>query len=330
MNNSSRRETPIGESHTMTKARPVLLFACFDTPADPWLRALARAMPDLEIRRWPDCGAREEIDYALVWKTPPGLYDGLVNLRAVFSLGAGVDGLLAAGDLPAGVPLVRMVDPSLVTGMTEFVLMQTLHYHRRMPDFAAQQRERLWRRLEVPLTRDRGVGIMGLGQLGRHCAEALAGLGFKVGAWSREPKEVPGIRCHAGAEGLPGFLAGCDILICLLPLTPETRGILNAGTFAQMPPGSHLINVGRGGHLVERDLTDALDRGHLAGATLDVFETEPLPADHPFWGDPRIVVVPHAAAPTQPDTAAPTVVEGIRRERAGEPLLHRVDPALGY
>ncbi|MFG1479763.1 glyoxylate/hydroxypyruvate reductase A [Xanthobacter sp. V4C-4] len=309
---------------------PVLLWACLDIPPAPWLTVFAREMPELEIRVWPDIGDPADITYAFVWKVPPGVLAGLPNLQAVFSLGAGVDRILGADVMPAHLPLVRMVDPGLKEGMGEFVLMQALHYHRAMPAYAAQQARREWRDLEVPLARRRTVGVMGLGQLGRHCAEILARIGFPVRGWARSPHDLPGIATFHGADGLSAFLSGCEILVCLLPLTPDSRGILNAETFARMPHGSHLINVGRGGHLVDADLLAALDSGQIAGATLDVFQVEPLPPEHPFWSHPRIVVTPHVSAPTYPDTAAPTVIDGIRRHRAGQPLLNLVDRAIGY
>ncbi|WP_454918198.1 2-hydroxyacid dehydrogenase [Xanthobacter sediminis] len=309
---------------------PVMLWACPDTPPEPWRAAFAREMPDLEIRLWPDVGAVEDITYAFVWKVPPGVLAGLPNLRVVFSLGAGVDRIIGPDVVPAHLPLVRMVDPGLKDGMNEFVLMQTLHYHREMPAFAAQQARREWRERDVPLARHRTVGIMGLGALGRHCAENLARLGFSMRGWTRSARVVPGIASFCGPEGLAPFLTGTEILVCMLPLTPDSRGILNAETFARMPRGSTLINVARGGHLVDADLLAALASGHIAGATLDVFQEEPLPADHPFWSHPRIIVTPHISAPTRPETAAPTVVEGIRRHRAGLPLLNVVDRSAGY
>lgn len=307
-----------------------MLWACLDIPPGPWLAVFSRAMPELEIRLWPDVGAAGDIDYAFAWKVPPGVLAGLPNLKAVFSLGAGVDRIVGADVVPAHLPLVRMVDPGLKEGMNEFVLMQALYYHREMPAFAAQQARREWRERDVPLARHRTVGIMGLGQLGRHCAENLVRIGFSVRGWARSAHEVPGVACFHGQDGLAPFLAGTDILVCLLPLTPDSRGILDAETFARLPRGSSLINVARGGHLVDADLLAALESGQIAGATLDVFHEEPLPAEHPFWSHPRIIVTPHISAPTQPETAAPTVVEGIRRHRAGLPLLNVVDRTAGY
>ncbi len=313
----------------MSAERPVLLFACIGVPEDRWAEALAASAPGLELRFWPDAGAAEEIDYVLAWNLPNGFLGQFPHLRIIFSLGAGVERLLADPDLPAA-PLIRMVDPSLAAAMNEFVLMRVLHYHRRMPEFEALQRQPLWRQLEAPLAKDRGVGIMGLGQLGLVCAQSLAALGFAVRGWSRTAKEAKGVATFAGEGQLTAFLAGSEILVCLLPLTPDTRGILNAANFDHLPRGAALINVARGGHLVEADLIPALDAGALSHATLDVFAHEPLPADHPFWRDGRITVIPHAAALTEPTTAAPRIAENIVRDRAGQPQLWVVDRESGY
>lgn len=313
-----------------SSATPVMLWACTDIDPAPWLAAFAQEMPELDIRQWPDMGRVEDIAYAFVWKVAPGVLAGLPNLKAVFSLGAGVDRLVAPQVVPPHLPLVRMADPGLKAGMSEFVLMQALHYHRAMPSFAAQQARREWRELAVPLARHRVVGLMGLGELGRACAEHLLRLGFSVRGWSRSARALPGVTGFHGNEGLGPFLSQTEILVCLLPLTPDTRGILNAHTFAQMPKGAHIINVARGGHLVDEDLLAALASGQIAGASLDVFHEEPLPPEHPFWAHPRIIVTPHVAAPTYPETAAPMVIEGIRRHRAGLPLLNAVDRTAGY
>lgn len=306
--------------------KTVVLFACFGVTAEPWLAALNAAAPDFDLRVWPDAGAIDEIDYVITWAHPHGFLRQFPNLRAVLSIGAGVDRLLEDTALP-DVPLARMRDAGLTQGMVEFVLARVLHYHRLMPAYEAQQRQGVWRQLGAPLAQDRTVGVLGLGQLGAACALSLAANGFKVRGWSRTPKALPGVECLSGT--LADFLPPCDIVVCLLPLTAQTRGVLNAETFSCLS-GAALINVGRGGHLVEGDLVAALDDGHLANATLDVFEVEPLPTGHPFWSDPRITVVPHASALTPPRTAAPTLVANIRRHLAGSPLEDLVDRAAGY
>ncbi|WP_051329992.1 2-hydroxyacid dehydrogenase [Niveispirillum irakense] len=309
---------------------PVLLFACQGVDQAAWLAALHRADPGLDIRVWPSVGDPAEIDYALLWKQPPGLLDGMVGLKAIFSMGAGVDNVLLDASLPAHIPLVRMVDPSLVAGMVEFVVMQVLHYHRSMPAYRAQQEVLHWQMLPQSLASERRVGLLGLGELGAASARALSGFGFDVLGWSRGPKTLPGVRCFQGADGLRDMLAQTDILVCLLPLTPDTRGILNRETLSHLPHGAYLINAARGAHLVEADLLPLLEEGRLAAATLDVFAVEPLPADHPFWTHPFITILPHAAAQTLPQTAAPIITANIARHRAGQGLAHVVDRGRGY
>lgn len=314
----------------MYPSSPVLLYACFGVPAEPWAGELARNLPDLQLRLWPHAGSLEEIDYVLVWNSPQGFLGQFPRLRAIFSMGAGVDRLLADDGLPLDVPLVRMVDPSLVAGMNEFILLTTLYYHRRMPEYRRQQSARMWNPLRPPLAQDRNIAIMGLGQLGSTCSRSLAALGFSVSGWSRTPREIAGVHCFAGEREFTEFLQRAEILVCLLPLTAQTRGILNAATFSRLPQGAHLIHAARGEHLVEADLLAALERGQIEAATLDVFAAEPLPADHPFWLHPAITVVPHAAALTQPKTAAPIVTANIIRDLSGEPLWHVVDRRTGY
>lgn len=306
-----------------------LLFCSNEDDPAAWRRVLAQRLPDLEVRVWPEIGDPADIDVALVWLPPPGLLAGLPRLRAILSLGAGVDAMLADPTLP-DLPLCRMVDPSLAAGMAELVLTLVLGYHRRLEVYAAQQRERVWRfELPRPAAATR-VGVMGLGAMGSAVAAALLAHGFTVHGWSRGRHELAGVTTFAGADGLAPFLAGSDILVCLLPLTAATEGILDARLLAALPQGARLINVARGRHLVDADLLAALDRGHLAHATLDVFREEPLPASHPFWAHPRIRVTPHVASYSDPAVAADLVVENLRRLDAGEPLLHLVDRQRGY
>ena len=307
-----------------------LLFASpTDDPAK-WLQQIAAALPELEVRVWPEVGDRAEIAYAAVWNPPKGLLAGLPNLQAIFNLGAGVDALLADPTLPRHVPLVRLVEPGLTEGMTEYVLQQVLDAHRHGRAYRQFQAAAQWRPLPETLARERGVGVLGLGELGAAAATALVALHFRVAGWSRNRKQLAGVACFAGDAELAPFLAECEILVCLLPLTSRTEGILNARTFAALPPGAFVINAARGGHLVEADLLAALDDGRLAGAALDVFATEPLPPDHPFWRHPKITITPHVAGPTHARTAVAWLVENIRRVTAGQPLLNCVDPESEY
>lgn len=297
---------------------------------DSWHRAFAELLPDMPVRNWADPGDPAAVEYALVWNPERSALRRFPNLKAIFSIGAGIDHLSGDKDLPQGVPIVRMVEPGLTAGMVEFVVMSALYHHRFMLDYARQQAERRWHEIEQIPTARRRVGILGLGVLGAACAERLRDFGFPVSGWSRSPKEVAGVKSFHGSGQLTEFLQGSDILVCLLPLTGETEGILNAKTFATLPRGAALISVGRGRHVVEADLLAALDSGQIGGATLDVFHKEPLPADSPFWSHPRVVLTPHVASMTIAETAAQAVVDNIRRIQAGKAPLHVVDLEQGY
>jgi glyoxylate/hydroxypyruvate reductase A len=305
------------------------MFLSPDDPAEAWREALLAALPELDFRIWPDVGDPAEIDLALVWRPPEGELARYPNLRAILSLGAGIDGLLAQPGLP-DVPIARMVDPSLTRTMTEYVLLAVLRHHRQFDHCEREQRATRWSYAFPPQAADRRVGVMGLGVLGATAARSLASHGFPVAGWSRAAKQLPGIESFAGEQGLAAFLARTDILVCLLPLTRDTAGILNARTFASLPRGAFLVNVARGAHLVEADLIAALDSGQLAGATLDVFGEEPLPPGNPLWRHPKVLVTPHVASYSLPATGAEGVVENIRRARAAQALLHQVDRARGY
>jgi glyoxylate/hydroxypyruvate reductase A len=307
-----------------------LLFRSTVDSAARWQAALGQLAADLDMRVWPDIGDPGEIDYALVWRPEPGLLAALPNLRLILSLGAGIDHILRDPQLPAEVPIVRLVDPYLTDAMSEYVVLRVLALHRRDLDYRAQQQAGIWRELPQKNAGERPVGILGFGEIGHDAGRRLAALGFPVSGWSRSEKTVAGFRIYAGVDGLPRLLAGSEILVCLLPLTAATEGILCARSFAALPRGAGLVNAGRGGHLVEDDLIPALDAGQLSGAALDVFSEEPLPPGHPFWRHPRITVTPHIAGTTNPTTAAAIVLENIRRCEAGRPLLNEVDRTKGY
>lgn len=313
-------------------AEVVVLRVLFCSPADDpvaWRTALQRRLPGLELVVWPDLGAPEAIEAALVWLPPPGLLASLPNLRAILSLGAGVDSLLRDPTTPDR-PIARMVDPSMSFAMAEYVLAAVLRYHRDFDRYALRQQRREWR-LELPLPpRDRVIGILGIGTLGGAAAAMLVRHGFRVVGWARSPRRLPGVEVVVGACGLDALLAQADMLVCMLPLTEATEGILSRDLFARVKPGVRLIHVGRGAQLVEQDLLEALGSGRIGGATLDVFATEPLPPDHPFWAHPQIILTPHAASYSQAETAAEMVAENLRRLGRGEALLHLVDRARGY
>ena len=294
-----------------------------------WARFFRERAPDMPFRLWPDIGDPAAVRYLAAWVPPDDIAATFPNLELVFSVGAGVDQFDVA-KLPAHVPLVRMLEPGIAESMVEYVTMAVLALHRDLLHFIAQQREQVWREIRITPAARRRVGVMGLGQLGQAVLERLKAFGFPLAGWNRSPRVVDGVDCHVGDDALPDFLARTDILVCLLPLTDETRGILNARLFERLPRGAGLVNVGRGGHLVEADLIAALDRGVLSGAVLDVAEQEPLPAGHPFWSHPHILVTPHNASMTTPETAVDFVLDTIARHRRGEALPGRVDRQRGY
>jgi glyoxylate/hydroxypyruvate reductase A len=308
----------------------VLLVTPRTNEAADWARLLRARIHDLDFRVHPDSGEAGEVEIVLAWKPPHGLLARFPRLRLICSLGMGVDHLLDDPDLPRSVPIVRLVDSNMIEQMSEYALYAVLHFHRRFDVYERFQRERRWQELPLPHTRSRRVGVMGMGATGEDCAHKLAALGFAVFGWSRTPKRVPGITCLHGADGLTVFLAQSDILVICLPLTRATAGILNERTLRALPQGSYVVNMARGGLVIEKDLLASLDSGHIAGAFLDVTEEEPLPADHPLWTHPNVRLTPHIAGLTNPQTAVEPIAENIRRLRAGEPLHDLVDPALGY
>jgi glyoxylate/hydroxypyruvate reductase len=309
---------------------PTLLFISSDDDPVAWRANLAAAMPGLEMRVWPETGDPAEIDAALVWRHPPGVLRRFPNLKLIVNIGAGVDYVLADPDLPPGVPVARIVDDMLTQAMTQYVVLHVLALHRRMPEIAAAQRAARWRYFHPPAASETRVGLLGLGRLGQDAAAMLARFGFPLRGWSRTPKTLPGIECRAGLDGLPGFLAGCDILVALLPQTPATENLMDAARFAQLPRGAAFVNAGRGRLVVETDLLAALDSGQLRHATLDVFLEEPLPPEHPFWRHPKVTVTPHNAAAADPRGAAEQVAANLRRVLAGQAPFNAVDPARGY
>ena len=294
-----------------------------------WATLFAERAPDVPFRLWPDIGDPADVRYLVAWVPPDDIATSFPNLELVFSVGAGVD-QFDATKLPAPIPLVRMLEPAIAETMVEYVTMAVLGLHRDLLQFINQQREQVWREIRITPAKRRRVGVMGLGQLGQAALERLGAFGFPRSGWNRSPREIEGVTCHAGPDGLPEFLAQADILVCLLPLTDETRGILNADLFARLPRGAGLVNVGRGPHLAEADLLAALDSGTLSGAVLDVTDPEPLPEGHPFWSHPRILLTPHNASMTSPDTAVDFVLDVISRHRRGEALPGLVDRRRGY
>jgi glyoxylate/hydroxypyruvate reductase A len=296
-----------------------------------WKAALLAVDPSLEIRMYPDAGNPAEIEAAVVWTAHDMMeLRRYPNLKLIVSMGAGVDHLLRAPGPPPGIPVARLKDVLLTSAMAEWVLLNVLRFHRQDPEYRALQQRKEWLELSAPSTAERRIGILGIGELGSASARVLTALGFPVMGWSRSAKTLPGVQTFHGADGLLAMAAQSDILICLLPLTPETRGVLNAKLLATLPRGAYVINGARGGHMVAEDMLAALDSGHIAGAALDVFEPEPLLPESRFWTHPKVFLTPHAASITIPSSVAPQVVENIHNMRAARPLINLVDFSLGY
>lgn len=308
----------------------VLLFQSAVDNADWWLSELGKRLPDLEVRVWPECGDPADIEYALVWKPPLGMLAKFPNLKAILSLGAGVDHIFNDPDLPPNVPIARVVDDRLTAGMVEYGLAAILSAHRRFPHYAQNQKNGDWQMLNQRTAGETCIGILGLGVMGTALAQVLNGLGFQVAGWSRRDREVEGVRHYQGRAGFSALLAEAHILVCVLPLTPETVGILDRAAFAQLPKGAWVINIARGAHIVDEDLVSALDSGHLSGAYLDVFNQEPLAETHSFWHHEKIFLTPHIASVTDPRSVADQVAENIARIMRGDAMLNPVDPGRGY
>lgn len=315
-------------------AAPRVLFAGRPAHADDWLPHLTAAADEagltIDLSADPAAFAPGAVDYLLY--APTGSVPDLspyTGLKGVLSLWAGVETIVGRTDFPPDTPLVRMVEPGLTEGMTDYVVAHALRYHMDLDGTLERSRAQRWDEAHPPLSRHRRIGILGLGVLGRDAAEKLAALRFQVTAWSRSPKTVPGVECRHGDDGLAAVLPASEILIVLLPQTPETVGLLDAERLALLPRGAFVINVARGPILPETDLLAALD-GHLGGATLDVFDQEPLPEEHPYWRHDKVTVTPHIASVTRPETASKEVVRQIALRESGRDFDHVVDITRGY
>jgi len=312
-----------------------LLLAMTGWHVEDWRERFQALLPEMPIVTLGEAYDRRAVHYVASWKHPEGSLSGLPNLAAIFSLGAGVDHLFADTRLPE-VPIARVVDPDLTTRMSEYIVLHCLMHLRQQRRYERQQQAKLWDDdRNQPAARSVRVGLMGLGELGLDAARKLQVMGFDVAGWSRSPKTVEGLATFAGDDGMTGFLARTDILVSLLPLTPETRGVINAQLLSGLAQdgrlgGPFLINAGRGGLQVEADILAALDAGTLKGATLDVFESEPLAPESRLWSHPDVTVTPHNAAMSEPEAVATLISAQIKRLEAGEPLEHVVDPARGY
>jgi glyoxylate/hydroxypyruvate reductase A len=298
-----------------------------------WARALSACLPEAQVVEWNEARAATDTahaEYAVGWKPPADFFSRVRIARAFFSAGAGVDHLLAHPGLPAELSLLRLEDAGMGTQMAQYCCLEVLRRFRRQQDYERQQRDRVWRELDPPPLDRFEIGLFGLGVLGAQVARALAGFGFRVLGYSRTPRDLDGVECISGPEALPRFLARSNVLILLAPLTPETRGLFDRRHLAMLPRGAWLINVARGALVVDADLIAAIDDWHLAGATLDVFSTEPLPAEHPFWQHPRIRVTPHVSAITLVEESAAQIARKIRALERGETVGGVVERSRGY
>ena len=336
-----------------------ITFCCTDTASEPWLQGLRAALPDADVSLWaPGASAA---DYAVVWAPPQQFFDEQAQLKAVFNIGAGVDALLKL-QLPPQALIVRLDDAGMSVQMAEYVCHAVIRHFREFDAYEADTRNGKWSFRKPQERADFPVGVMGLGVLGQRVARSLAQFEFPVNGWSRSPKvpgdwvtersapcpppalrapplpaqnalspsHLEGVKCFSGAEGFKDFLAASRVLVCLLPLTPDTRDIMNHEHLSRLRPGGYVINVARGAHLVEEDLLALLGSGHLSGATLDVFRTEPLPADHPFWKHPKITITPHTSARTLRSESIAQIAGKIRALQRGDALAGVVDRAQGY
>lgn len=295
-----------------------------------WVEALKNQHPGLNIYVYPEDHDKEEVDFALAWKHPRGLFKNYPNLKVIASMGAGVDHITSDPELPENVKITKVVDEILEEDMGNFVLSLILDHQRDLSVYKRQQAEKNWSPINYKRNKDVKVGILGLGHLGLTTAKTLVKNGFNVHGFSKTPKDIDNIESFAGENELEAFLEESEILVNLLPLTPQTEKILNKGFFQKLPKGAYVINVARGEHLVELDLIEMLDQGHLSGAALDVFWQEPLPEDHPFWEHPKILVTPHIASVTHPRYVVPQIVENYERMMEEEPLKNVVEREKGY
>lgn len=297
---------------------------------DAWPEMLSAALPEAEIVAWKEDTPAQHADIAVVWRPPAVMFEREPGLRAVFNLGAGVDGLLKLPTLPPDLTVIRLEGVGMAAQMSEYVVHALTRVSRHFDAYAAQQRAGVWQQLPELRRNEWPVGVLGMGAMGASVARTLAALDYPVAGWSRSGQAPEGIQAFGGMASLPAFLARTRVLVNLLPLTPETENILHKGTLSQLMPRSHLINLGRGPHLVEEDLIPLLDSGHMSGATLDVFREEPLPAGHPFWRDPRIAITPHVGAASLREETVAQISRKIRALMRGEPVTGIVVRNRGY
>ena len=295
-----------------------------------WKEHMQSLLPEIECRLWDEPGDDGEIEFALVWKHPAGGLKRFPNLKCIVSMGAGIDHVLVDPELPKHIPIIRTTGDDLTQRMREYVCLHVLRHHRRLMEIEEAQKSKQWAQAVNPPANERGVGIMGLGRLGSDAARTLVAIGFRVSGWTRTPKTIPGMTCYSGEDNLEKFLQQSEILVCLLPLTESTHGILDMDLFSKLPKGACIINAARGEHLVDEDLLAAIDQDLIDYATLDVFHQEPLPDAHPFWEHPRILITPHVASLIDPVSGGKAIARNLRLFIEGEHVPDLVDLEQGY
>ena len=308
----------------------LLMFNSIRGDIADWLPYFNAAYPELEIRVWPEIGDPADIEYLVIGRPTLQELPALPNLKLMLTMLAGVEGIYNNPACPEGIPLVKGEPQTGDPSLTEYGVMHVLRHHRHLQTYQEQQRQHIWQPIEQIPARERRIGMMGYGTMSKPIGDVLQGMKFDVAAATRSAKPEAPVEIFAGAEAFGAFLARTDIAVCLLPFTPDTKGILNAAAFARMPEGAAIINMGRGDHVVTEDLIAALDSGHLSAATLDVTEPEPLPEDSPLWDHPKVTILPHVSRRPPVSQIAPEFVENIRRFEVGEPLLQQTDKNLGY
>ena len=302
-----------------------------DGDTAPWAEEFARHLPEAEMVAWQEGVSHAPCDYAVSWGSPEAALRELAEVKAIFLGGAGADAILKHEDaIPRHVPIVRLGDAGMGIQMAEYVLHAVLRYYRRFDEYEAQARAGEWKPLPQHRRDEFSVGVLGAGVLGKHVLEALKPFGFPLHTWSRSAKQIEGVQAHAGDEGLDAILRASRVLVCMLPLTPETSNLLNRNNLAKLQQGAYLINVARGAQVSEPDLLAMVKSGQIAGATLDVFRNEPLPVQHPFWQEPRITITPHISALTQRSESVQQIAGKIRQLEKGEPIADVINRELGY
>ncbi len=303
---------------------------CTNKDPKPWVDALKKLDPTLDVQIWPNERRKEDVEFVLCWNHPEGVLADYPNLQCICSMGAGIDHLSNDAFFPKDLPVVRLVDPLLAQSMFEYICAVVMFHFRELDVYKAQQGQSNWLQQPPKSIFQTTIGIMGLGNIGKYSASKFSDIGFNVIGWSRTKKSIKGVKSYTGEDQLEEFLSQASILICLLPLTNETRGILNLKNFNKLPQGAYLVNVARGEHLVDEDLIMALNEGQLRGACLDVFREEPLVKSHPFWNHSKILLTPHCASITDPISVAPQVVQNYRLMQDSKPLLNQVNLLRGY